>query len=97
MATDGSVVKITGGGTQFQWFRTLGATEEAVMVLNDQPVLFTILLVVLVTLILHGVLLWYIHHATLKPEQMKKKKEAKPAEKKSGGGVKGFFPAALRR
>lgn len=87
---------ITGGGEQFTWFRTLGATEEAIMVLNDQPILFTILLVVLVTLILQGVLLWYIHFATLKPEQ-KKKKDAKPADKKSGAGVKGFFPAALRR
>ncbi|KAL1839615.1 hypothetical protein VTJ49DRAFT_1318 [Mycothermus thermophilus] len=30
---------------QFDWFLSLGATPEAVAVLNDQPVLFTILLI----------------------------------------------------
>ncbi|KAH7005947.1 hypothetical protein EDB82DRAFT_521915 [Fusarium venenatum] len=33
---------------QFDWFSSIGATDEAVAVLNDQPILFTILLVVLV-------------------------------------------------
>lgn len=69
---------------QFDWFKAIGATNEAVAVLNDQPILFTILLVVLVAVILQGVFIWYIHFATLKPEQ-KKKKEKKgkaPAGKK---------------
>lgn len=58
---------------QFDWFRAIGATPQAVAVLNDQPYLFTILIVVLVILILQGVFTWYIHFATLKPEQRKKK------------------------
>ncbi|KAH7156127.1 hypothetical protein EDB81DRAFT_880458 [Dactylonectria macrodidyma] len=33
---------------QFDWFSAIGATDEAVAVLNDQPILFTILLIVLV-------------------------------------------------
>lgn len=61
---------------EFDWFRSIGATQEAVNVLNDQPYLFTILVVMLVILILEGVFLWYIHWVTLKPEQ-KKKKEPK--------------------
>lgn len=61
---------------QFDWFRSIGATPQAVNVLNDQPYLFTILVVILVILILQGVFIWYIHWATLKPEQ-KKKKEPK--------------------
>ncbi|KAK3297642.1 uncharacterized protein B0H64DRAFT_441089 [Chaetomium fimeti] len=32
---------------QFDWFGSIGATPEAVAVLNDQPILFTILLIVL--------------------------------------------------
>ncbi|KAI0137259.1 hypothetical protein BJ170DRAFT_50799 [Xylariales sp. AK1849] len=70
----------TNGG-QFGWFLKIGATPEAVAVLNDQPYLFTILLVVLVALILQSTLLWYIHYATMKPEQ-KKKKEKKSDPKK---------------
>jgi hypothetical protein len=31
---------------QFDWFGSIGATPEAVAVLNDQPILFTILLIV---------------------------------------------------
>lgn len=61
---------------QFDWFRSIGATPQAVAVLNDQPYLFTILVVVLIILTLQGVFIWYIHWATLKPEQ-KKKKEPK--------------------
>ena len=67
---------------QFDWFGSIGATPEAVAVLNDQPILFTILLVVLVAIILQCVFLWYIHFATLKPEQKKKKEKKKPAPKK---------------
>lgn len=69
---------------QFDWFRAIGATPQAVAVLNDQPYLFTILIVVLVILILQGVFVWYIHFATLKPEQRKKK----DAKGKGKGGKK---------
>ncbi|EFQ29984.1 hypothetical protein CGRA01v4_01139 [Colletotrichum graminicola] len=65
---------------QFDWFRSIGATPEAVAVLNDQPILFTILLVALLAIILECVLLWYIHFATLKPEQQKKKEPRKGAK-----------------
>ncbi|KFA47397.1 hypothetical protein S40293_05394 [Stachybotrys chartarum IBT 40293] len=71
---------------QFDWFSSIGATDEAVAVLNDQPQLFTILILVLVGLGLQGLLLWFIHYATLKPEQKKKKdKGGKDAGK---GGAK---------
>lgn len=86
--------KITGGSGQFEWFRRIGATEEAVMVLNDQPMLFTTLIVVIVALILESVLIWYISFATRKPEQ-KKKKGAGP--KKIWGRLTSFFPRAFRR
>ncbi|KAI1506495.1 hypothetical protein F5X99DRAFT_5021 [Biscogniauxia marginata] len=76
---------------QFGFMASLGATPEAVAVLNDQPYVFTILVVVLVILILQSVLLWYIHYATLKPEQ-KKKKEKKP----KGDSKPGAKPAAQR-
>ncbi|KAJ4306925.1 hypothetical protein N0V88_000297 [Collariella sp. IMI 366227] len=66
---------------KFDWFGKIGATPEAVAVLNDQPILFTILIIVLVAVILQCVLLWYIHYATMKPEQ-KKKKEKKEKKKK---------------
>ncbi|EON99333.1 hypothetical protein UCRPA7_5113 [Phaeoacremonium minimum UCRPA7] len=69
---------------QFDWFLKIGATKEAVAVLNDQPFLFTILLLVLVGIILQCVLIWYIHFATLKPEQKKKKKDDKKAPAKGG-------------
>ncbi|KAK1832186.1 hypothetical protein QBC39DRAFT_371288 [Podospora conica] len=71
---------------QFDWFSKIGATPEAVAVLNDQPILFTILLIVLVAIILQIVLLWYIHKATMKPEQMvKKAKPGKPAKERKDG------------
>ncbi|KAK3943448.1 hypothetical protein QBC46DRAFT_351336 [Diplogelasinospora grovesii] len=69
---------------QFDWFAKIGATPQAVAVLNDQPFLFTILILVLIGVIAQGVLIWYIHFATMKPEQ-KKKKEKKGDEKKGGG------------
>ncbi|KAF7539849.1 hypothetical protein G7Z17_g12333 [Cylindrodendrum hubeiense] len=71
---------------QFDWFSAIGATDEAVAVLNDQPILFTILLIVLVAVILQFVLHWYIGYATLKPEQRKAaqdKKDKKAAAKKN--------------
>ncbi|KAI6357019.1 hypothetical protein MCOR25_007781 [Pyricularia grisea] len=74
----------TPAAGQFDWFRSIGATPEAVAVLNDQPILFTILLVVLVAIILQITLIWYIHYATMKPEQKKKKDTKKPAAGKPG-------------
>lgn len=65
----------------FGFFKKIGATDKAVAVLNDQPELFTTLIAVIVALALEGVLIWYIHFATLKPSQ-KKKKEKKGAAKK---------------
>jgi hypothetical protein len=77
---------------QFDWFSKIGATPQAVAVLNDQPMLFTILLVVLVAMGLQCLLIWYIHFATMKPEQ-KKKKEKKP---KAGKDAKPAKPPAQR-
>lgn len=51
----------------FDWLKSVGATNEAVAVLNDQPNLFVSLVAVLIGLILQC-LLWFIHFATLKPE-----------------------------
>ncbi|KAH6656862.1 hypothetical protein BKA67DRAFT_655165 [Truncatella angustata] len=64
----------------FGWFLKIGATPEAVAVLNDQTFLFPQLLAVLVIISLQITCHWYIHYATLKPEQ-KKKKEKKGAAK----------------
>ncbi|KAI0436359.1 hypothetical protein F4803DRAFT_557089 [Xylaria telfairii] len=69
---------------QFDWLGKLGATREAIATLNDQPFVFYVLVAALVLLILEGVFIWYIHIATMKPEQ-KKKKEKKKDEKKPGG------------
>lgn len=66
----------------FDWLKSVGATNEAVAVLNDQPNLFVNLLVVLVGLGVQCLLIWYIHFATLKPEQKKKKK---PKDNAKGG------------
>ncbi|CAK7273632.1 hypothetical protein SEPCBS119000_005759 [Sporothrix epigloea] len=66
---------------EFDWFLKIGATKEAVAVLNDQPVLFYILIAALVAIALECVLIWYIHHATKKPEQNKKKEKAGAAKK----------------
>ncbi|KAH8842110.1 hypothetical protein MCOR07_009821 [Pyricularia oryzae] len=81
---DGLTGSATPAPGQFDWFRSIGATPEAVAVLNDQPILFTILLVVLVAIILQITLIWYIHYATMKPEQKKKKDTKKPAAGKPG-------------
>ncbi|KAI1637098.1 hypothetical protein F4809DRAFT_640855 [Biscogniauxia mediterranea] len=82
------IIAITMSG-QFGFMAKLGATPEAVAVLNDQPYVFTILVVVLVILIAQSVFLWYIHYATLKPEQKKKKE-------KKGDAKPGAKPAAQR-
>jgi predicted membrane protein len=82
-STRASILAKDGG--QFGWFAKIGATPEAVNVLNDQPVLFTILIVVLLAVILQCLLIWYIHFATMKPEQKKKepkKEAAKPPAKR---------------
>ncbi|KAI5863479.1 hypothetical protein GGS23DRAFT_596655 [Durotheca rogersii] len=80
---------------QFGFMGKIGATDEAVAVLNDQPYIFTILVVVLVILILQITFHWYIHHATLKPEQIKKK-EPKGAKKKPAAPASGAKPPAAR-
>ncbi|OAA66432.1 hypothetical protein SPI_01008 [Niveomyces insectorum RCEF 264] len=68
---------------EFDWFAKIGATPQAVAVLNDQPILFTILIIVLVAVTLQCLLIWYIHYATMKPEQKKKKeKKEKKGDKK---------------
>ncbi|KAI1132534.1 hypothetical protein F5Y10DRAFT_230795 [Nemania abortiva] len=69
---------------QFAWLAKIGATPEAVATLNDQPYVFFTLVAALVILILQGLFIWYIHLATMKPEQ-KKKKEKKGDNKKPGG------------
>lgn len=72
---------------KFDFLRSVGATKEAVAVLNDQPFLFTNLIVVLVGLGVQAGLLWYIHYATLKPGQKKKKeKKAGAAAARGRGG-----------
>lgn len=70
---------------QFDFFSKIGATDEAVAVLNDQPQLFTYLLAVIVGLTCQVGVHWYIHYATLKPEQ-KKKKDKTPAKKTAAPG-----------
>lgn len=62
---------------QFGFLKNLGATDEAVAVLNDQPQVFINLVVVLVGLIAQCLLIWYIHFATMKPEQKKAKQNSK--------------------
>ncbi|KAJ2895498.1 hypothetical protein MKZ38_006401 [Zalerion maritima] len=76
---------------QFDWFSAIGATDEAVAVLNDQPVVFWILLVALLSNIGLGLGIWWIHKVTMKPEQMKKK------EKKGKPAAKGGKPPAARK
>ncbi|KAM3553446.1 hypothetical protein MY1884_006671 [Beauveria asiatica] len=72
---------------RFDFLRSVGATKEAVAVLNDQPNLFTNLIVVLIGLGAQATLLWYIHYATLKPEQKKKKKKKNDKENKGGAAA----------
>ncbi|KAI1111202.1 hypothetical protein F5Y14DRAFT_454217 [Nemania sp. NC0429] len=60
----------------------IGATPEAVATLNDQPYVFYSLVGTLVVLILEGLFIWYIHIATMKPEQKKAKEKAKADKQK---------------
>ncbi|KAI1364218.1 hypothetical protein F5Y08DRAFT_339852 [Xylaria arbuscula] len=73
---------------QFAFLHSIGATPEAVATLNDQPWVFFVLVAALVLCILEGLFIWYIHFATMKPEQRKAKEDAKKkkAEKKKSGG-----------
>ncbi|EMR67166.1 hypothetical protein UCREL1_5845 [Eutypa lata UCREL1] len=73
---------------QFGFMSKIGATDEAVAVLNDQPFIFTLLVVVLVICILECVLIWYIGYATEKPEQKKAKEDKKAKKKNKSGGTK---------
>ena len=79
---------------QFDWFAKIGATPQAVAVLNDQPVLFFILLAALGALALQGGVIFWIHKATFKPEQAKKKTDKKAAPAK---GAALPTPPALRK
>ncbi|KJZ71124.1 hypothetical protein HIM_09478 [Hirsutella minnesotensis 3608] len=74
----------------FDFLKSIGATPEAVAVLNDQPNLFVSLIAVIIALLVEVGLLWTIHFATLKPEQRKKKKETakKPKDNARGGPSK---------
>ncbi|KAL6881750.1 hypothetical protein HDV57DRAFT_517629 [Trichoderma longibrachiatum] len=74
---------------QFDWFKKIGATDEAVAVLNDQPYLFTVLVVVLVVLFAEGGFLYFIHWATFKPSQRKKKPDAAKGGKPGAGASTG--------
>jgi len=69
---------------QYDFFLKIGATQQAVNTLNDQPYLVIVLIVVLVIIALEIGLAYLIHFATMKPEQKKKKekKGAPPAGKK---------------
>lgn len=72
---------------QFDFMSSVGASRQAVAVLNDQPQLFTTLVLVLVGLGAQCGFVAFIHFATRKPEQ-KKKKDAKG---KTGGKTGGRF------
>jgi uncharacterized membrane protein (DUF106 family) len=56
---------------QFGFLKSLGATDEAVAVLNDQPHVFVTLILVIIGLAIQCLFIWYIHFATMKPEQKK--------------------------
>ncbi|KAI1349388.1 hypothetical protein F5Y01DRAFT_289482 [Xylaria sp. FL0043] len=72
---------------QFAWLAKIGATPEAVATLNDQPYVFFVLVAGLVICILEGLFIWWIHIATMKPEQKKKKeKKGKGKDEKKPGG-----------
>ncbi|KAI1172332.1 hypothetical protein F4777DRAFT_582015 [Nemania sp. FL0916] len=58
---------------QFAFLSKVGATPEAVATLNDQPYVFFTLIATLIILALEGLFIWFIHRATMKPEQKKKK------------------------
>ncbi|KAF4581961.1 hypothetical protein GQ602_006585 [Ophiocordyceps camponoti-floridani] len=66
----------------FDWLKSVGATQEAVAVLNDQPKVFATIIAVLIGLTVELGLLAAIHFATLKPEQKKKKNKKEKKEKK---------------
>ncbi|KAG5966773.1 hypothetical protein E4U58_002427 [Claviceps cyperi] len=57
----------------YDLLKKVGATNELIAVLNDQPQLGLDFLLVLAGLAVQCLLIWFIHFATLKPEQTKKK------------------------
>ncbi|PHH74220.1 hypothetical protein CDD80_3221 [Ophiocordyceps camponoti-rufipedis] len=65
----------------FDFLKSVGATQEAVAVLNDQPKVFATIIAVLIGLTVELGILAAIHFATLKPEQKKKKKKKEKKEK----------------
>lgn len=73
---------------QFDWFKRIGASDRAVAVLNDQPQLFTTLILVVIGLIAECLFIWFIHFTTRKPEQKHKKKKKGGDNNRSGGGKK---------
>ncbi|KAI1825385.1 hypothetical protein F4861DRAFT_501844 [Xylaria intraflava] len=66
---------------QFAFLAKIGATPEAVATLNDQPYIFFVLIGAIITLVLESLFIWYIHFATMKPEQEKKKEKSKDGKK----------------
>ncbi|KAI6781836.1 uncharacterized protein J7T54_005002 [Emericellopsis cladophorae] len=74
--------------SQFGFMKRVGASDRAVAVLNDQPQLFTTLVLVLVGLAAQCGFLYFIHYATLKPEQKNKKKK-EDGRKRAGTGAAG--------
>lgn len=72
---------------QFDFMSSVGASRQAVAVLNDQPQLFTTLVLVIVGLLAQCGFIAFIHFATRKPEQ-KKKKDGKG---KTGGKIGARF------
>ncbi|RDA84028.1 hypothetical protein CP532_6516 [Ophiocordyceps camponoti-leonardi (nom. inval.)] len=80
----------------FDFLKSIGATNEAVAVLNDQPNVFATIIAVLIGLGLELLLLWYIHFATLKPEQKKKKQEKKDKKKAKKGKDNGSAAAGRK-
>ncbi|RCI15724.1 hypothetical protein L249_2224 [Ophiocordyceps polyrhachis-furcata BCC 54312] len=80
----------------FDFLKSIGATKEAIAVLNDQPNVFATIIAVLIGLGLELLLLWYIHFATLKPEQKKKKKDKKDKKKEKKGKDNGASAAGRK-
>ncbi|KAI1322951.1 hypothetical protein F5Y16DRAFT_403922 [Xylariaceae sp. FL0255] len=89
-----STPAVTG---EFAWLAKIGATPEAVATLNDQPYVFFTLIAALVVCILEGLFIWFIHYATLKPEQKKKKTKDDGKKGGKGGDAKGGKPPAQRK
>lgn len=79
---------------QFDFMSRVGASRQAVAVLNDQPQLFTTLVLVLLGLAAQCGFIVFIHFATIKPEQKKKKDTKGKTGGKTGGRLFGFKRAS---